>query len=136
MALRRVRRWLCLVLLVEGSALAPPRRRPVRSRLVARNSNDPLDGPAGGAWQATKRALPPLITGAWDDSAGDDDPLGAFSNLLLVRAPCLALAGYYGYHLATDGAPLVVDFGFDDVPTIIPPGAVWTILGLLLLPIL
>ena len=31
---------------------------------------------------------------------------------------------------------LVVDFGFDDVPRVIPPGVVWTIFGLLLLPIL
>ena len=31
---------------------------------------------------------------------------------------------------------LIVDFGFDDVPQVIPPGVVWTIFGLLLLPIL
>ena len=50
--------------------------------------------------------------------------------------PLLALLAYYTQYLALDGSPLVVDFGFDDVPQVIPPGVVWTIFGLLLLPIL
>ena len=50
--------------------------------------------------------------------------------------PLLALLAYYTQYLVLDGSPLVVDFGFDDVPQVIPPGVVWTIFGLLLLPIL
>ena len=52
------------------------------------------------------------------------------------RAPLLALLAYYTQYLVRDGSPLIVDFGFDDVPQVIPPGVVWTIFGLLLLPIL
>ena len=50
--------------------------------------------------------------------------------------PLLALLAYYTQYLVLDGSPLIVDFGFDDVPQVIPPGVVWTIFGLLLLPIL
>ena len=50
--------------------------------------------------------------------------------------PLLALLAYYTQYLVLDGSPLIVDFGFDDVPQVIPPGSIWTIFGLLLLPIL
>ena len=61
---------------------------------------------------------------------------GALANLALVRLPLLALLAYYTQYLVLDGSPLIVDFGFDDVPKVVPPGVVWTIFGLLLLPIL
>ena len=88
------------------------------------------------AWATCKANLPAIVTGAWDESAGDDEPGGALANLALVRLPLLALLAYYTQYLVLDGSPLVVDFGFDDVPRVIPPGVVWTIFGLLLLPIL
>ncbi len=88
------------------------------------------------AWATAKANLPAIVTGAWDESAGDDEPGGALANLALVRLPLLALLAYYTQYLVLDGSPLIVDFGFDDVPKVIPPGVVWTIFGLLLLPIL
>ena len=88
------------------------------------------------AWATCKANLPAIVTGAWDESAGDDEPGGALANLALVRLPLLALLACYTQYLVLDGSPLVVDFGFDDVPQVIPPGVVWTIFGLLLLPIL
>ena len=88
------------------------------------------------AWATAKANLPAIVTGAWDESAGDDEPGGALANLALVRLPLLALLACYTQYLVLDGSPLVVDFGFDDVPQVIPPGVVWTIFGLLLLPIL
>ena len=88
------------------------------------------------AWATCKATLPAIVTGAWDESAGDDEPGGALANLALVRLPLLALLACYTQYLVLDGSPLVVDFGFDDVPQVIPPGVVWTIFGLLLLPIL
>ena len=88
------------------------------------------------AWATAKANLPAIVTGAWDESAGDDEPGGALANLALVRLPLLALLAYYTQYLVLDGSPLIVDFGFDDVPRVIPPGVVWTIFGLLLLPIL
>ena len=88
------------------------------------------------AWATCKAKLPAIVTGAWDESAGDDEPGGALANLALVRLPLLALLAYYTQYLALDGSPLIVDFGFDDVPKVVPPGVVWTIFGLLLLPIL
>ena len=88
------------------------------------------------AWATCKAKLPAIVTGAWDESAGDDEPGGALANLALVRLPLLALLAYYTQYLVVDGSPLIVDFGFDDVPRVIPPGVVWTVFGLLLLPIL
>ncbi|KAJ1459362.1 snare associated Golgi protein-domain-containing protein [Pelagophyceae sp. CCMP2097] len=41
------------------------------------------------AWQFSKRNLPRLITGASRDD-GDDEPAGAFYNMLLIRVPFLA----------------------------------------------
>ena len=58
------------------------------------------------------------------------------SSIALVRLPLIALLAYYTQYLVLDGSPLIVDFGFEDVPQVIPPGVVWTIFGLLLLPIL
>ena len=105
-----------------------------------------------------------IVTGAWDESAGDNEPGGALANLALVRAyQCAFVASNWrrrdtpsprrttrhaqAYrssrswrttrkYLVLDGSPLVVDFGFDDVPQVLPPGVACTIFGLLLLPIL
>ena len=38
------------------------------------------------AWATCKANLPAIVTGAWEDSAGDDEPGGALANLALVRA--------------------------------------------------
>ena len=62
--------------------------------------------------------------------------IAATHNTPRTGIPLLALLAYYTQYLVLDGSPLVVDFGFDDVPRVIPPGVVWTIFGLLLLPIL
>ena len=125
---------ILLVFAAAASALLPPQRTR-RRRTIVRNDNFD-DGAARGAWRTLKATLPPLVTGAWGDGDGDDDPLGALSNIALVRLPTLALAAYYAQYQITDGSPLVVDFGVSDIPTIVPPGVVWTVLGLLLLPIL
>ena len=62
--------------------------------------------------------------------------IAATHNTPRAGIPLLALLAYYTQYLVRDGSPLIVDFGFDDVPQVIPPGVVWTIFGLLLLPIL
>ena len=126
------------VLLLVATALAftHNRRRPRgRRRDVLRHAGAD-DEFVRNAWATCKANLPAIVTGAWDESAGDDEPGGALANLALVRLPLLALLAYYTQYLALDGSPLIVDFGFDDVPQVIPPGVVWTIFGLLLLPIL
>ena len=105
-----------------------------RGHVACRASAD--DEFVRNAWATCKANLPAIVTGAWDESAGDDEPGGALANLALVRLPLLALLAYYTQYLVLDGSPLIVDFGFDDVPQVIPPGVVWTIFGLLLLPIL
>ena len=150
------------VLLLVATALAftQNRRRPRgRRRDVLRHAGAD-DEFARNAWATCKANLPAIVTGAWDESAGDDEPGGALANLALVRTcqrvfvaspryaiaathntpragiPLLALLAYYTQYLVLDGSPLIVDFGFDDVPKVVPPGVVWTIFGLLLLPIL
>ena len=150
------------VLLLVATALAftQNRRRPRgRRRDVLRHAGAD-DEFVRNAWATCKANLPAIVTGAWDESAGDDEPGGALANLALVRTcqrvfvaspryaiaathntpragiPLLALLAYYTQYLVLDGSPLIVDFGFDDVPKVVPPGVVWTIFGLLLLPIL
>ena len=153
-----------LLLVATAYAFTHNRRRPRgRRRDVLRHAGAD-DEFVRNAWATCKANLPAIVTGAWDESAGDDEPGGALANLALVRAyqcvfvastlatpryaiaathntpragiPLLALLAYYTQYLVLDGSPLVVDFGFDDVPQVIPPGVVWTIFGLLLLPIL
>ena len=126
------------VLLLVATALAftHNRRRPSRRRRDVLRHAGADDEFVRNAWATAKAKLPAIVTGAWDESAGDDEPGGALANLALVRLPLLALLAYYTQYLVLDGSPLIVDFGFDDVPQVIPPGVVWTIFGLLLLPIL
>ncbi len=154
------------VLLLVATALAftQNRRRPSRRRRDVLRHAGADDEFVRNAWATAKANLPAIVTGAWDPSAGDDEPGGALANLALVRTcqrvfvastlatpryaiaathktprtgiPLLALLAYYTQYLVRDGSPLIVDFGFDDVPQVIPPGVVWTIFGLLLLPIL
>ena len=153
-----------LLLVATVLAFTHNRRRPSgRRRDVLRHAGAD-DEFVRNAWATCKANLPAIVTGAWDPSAGDDEPGGALANLALVRAyqcafllqlcatpryaiaathktpragiPLLALLAYYTQYLVRDGSPLIVDFGFDDVPRVIPPGVVWTIFGLLLLPIL
>ena len=125
-----------LLLVATALAFTQNRRRPRgRRRDVLRRAGAD-DEFVRNAWATCKANLPAIVTGAWDESAGDDEPGGALANLALVRLPLLALLAYYTQYLVRDGSPLIVDFGFDDVPRVIPPGVVWTIFGLLLLPIL
>ena len=129
---------LLAVLLLQhcrrATALVATTQSRRRGRVACRAGAD--DEFVRNAWATCKANLPAIVTGAWDPSAGDDEPGGALANLALVRLPLLALLAYYTQYLALDGSPLIVDFGFDDVPQVIPPGVVWTIFGLLLLPIL
>ena len=90
-----------------------------------------MGGPGHEGNAHTKQQMEPQPRGPYDDEPG-----GALANLALVRLPLLALLAYYTQYLVLDGSPLIVDFGFDDVPKVVPPGVVWTIFGLLLLPIL
>ena len=125
-----------LLLVATILAFTHNRRRPSgRRRDVLRHAGAD-DEFVRNAWATAKANLPAIVTGAWDPSAGDDEPGGALANLALVRLPLLALLAYYTQYLVLDGSPLIVDFGFDDVPKVVPPGVVWTIFGLLLLPIL
>ena len=125
-----------LLLVATALAFTQNRRRPRgRRRDVLRHAGAD-DEFVRNAWATCKANLPAIVTGAWDESAGDDEPGGALANLALVRLPLLALLAYYTQYLVLDGSPLIVDFGFDDVPQVVPPGVVWTIFGLLLLPIL
>lgn len=123
-----------LVLVSTAIAFAPQNHHRGRRR-VARFA-DADDEFVRNAWRTCKANLPAIVTVAWDPSAGDDEPGGAMANLALIRLPLLALLAYYTQYLVLDGSPLFVDFGFDVAPQRIPSGVVWTIFGLLLLPIL
>ena len=76
------------VLLLVATALAftQNRRRPRgRRRDVLRHAGAD-DEFVRNAWATCKANLPAIVTGAWDESAGDDEPGGALANLALVRA--------------------------------------------------
>ena len=125
-----------LLLVATAFAFTHNRRRPRGRRRDVLRYAGADDEFVRNAWATAKANLPAIVTGAWDEAAGDDEPGGALANLALVRLPLLALLAYYTQYLVLDGSPLIVDFGFDDVPKVVPPGVVWTIFGLLLLPIL
>ena len=75
------------VLLIVATALAftQNRRRPRgRRRDVLRHAGAD-DEFVRNAWATAKANLPAIVTGAWDPSAGDDEPGGALANLALVR---------------------------------------------------
>uniref|UniRef100_A0A7S1B9R2 Uncharacterized protein n=1 Tax=Corethron hystrix TaxID=216773 RepID=A0A7S1B9R2_9STRA len=62
-------------------------------------------------WRQTKSALPKVLTGAWKDSVGEENPVGAFYNMAFVRIPAIVAFFLYGKN-ELNGHPLVVDFGY------------------------
>lgn len=121
---------------LQAGVATPPgiasSRRLSTHRLAAPRDDD--DDVARGLWEAVKKNGPAIVTGAWDESAGDESAIGALLNMCFIRIPCLVALVTYTKYVAS-GADLVVDFGFG-LPQPVPPGAVWTIFGILLLPIL
>mmetsp|Transcript_32383 Transcript_32383/g.64176 ORF Transcript_32383/g.64176 Transcript_32383/m.64176 type:complete len:188 (+) Transcript_32383:43-606(+) len=62
-------------------------------------------------WKGTKSILPKVVTGAWKDSVGEENPVGALYNVAFVRIPViLAFAVYLRNEL--EGRPLLVDLGY------------------------
>lgn len=61
-------------------------------------------------WRQTKSILPQIVTGAWRNTTGEENPIGALYNLLFVRVPVLCASAVYVRNSLT-GHPLVVDLG-------------------------
>jgi len=136
MAARRFLLLLFVCIASSAAALVAPASRFSRRRRAGPAPLGAGDGDAvGGLWASAKATLPPLVSGAWTDDAGDDAPLDALCNVCFIRLPIIAAACLFTASVARGDPPLVVDFGYG-MPAVVPPGAVWTLFGVLLLPIL
>lgn len=81
-------------------------------------------------WQRTKSVLPKIITGAWNNNLGEENPVGALYNMVLVRLPVL-LAFLVYVKNTVQGHPFVVDFGngpFEPNPVVLM-GLLYLLLG-------
>jgi len=84
-------------------------------------------------WRQMKATLPKIVTGAWNDNCGEDNPAGALYNLAFVRLPVIGAFLVYVKNNAT-GHPLIVDIG--NGPFEMSPVAVIGVLVLMLGPVL
>lgn len=80
------------------------------SLLFGQNISTLQDNYALELWRDCKKSLPTVVTGARTPTTADDNPWGAFYNMLLVRVPTIAMCFVYSKNLA-EGNPFVVDFG-------------------------
>ena len=74
--------------------------------------------------------LPPFVTGAWDEGAGDTKPVEHLYNLLFVRMPTVGAGIVYAKNLL-QGHPLIVNFGdgtMFEVPSLFVFGIIAVIL--------
>ena len=85
-------------------------------------------------WKGLKQVLPPIVTGAWKGSEGDENPLGAMYNLVFVRGVTLICTAWYiKCLLGEGGGAFSLDFGIGG-PVEIPPIGVALVVARILLP--
>lgn len=86
-------------------------------------------------WRSLKQTLPPIVTGAWNGSEGDDNPLGAMYNLVFVRVVTLLCSAWYvrAGLLGEGGGSFSLDFGIGG-PIEVPPVGVALVVARILLP--
>lgn len=81
-------------------------------------------------WSGAKSVLPPLVTGASEETSGDKDAFGSLYNLMFVRLPTCCIGIAYFVNLV-QGHPLMMDpfgTGAFEVSPIIVLAALWAIL--------
>jgi hypothetical protein len=81
-------------------------------------------------WSGAKSVLPPLVTGASEETSGDKDAFGSLYNLMFVRLPTFFIGISYILNLV-QGHPLLMDpfgTGAFEVSPIIVLAALWAIL--------
>ena len=81
-------------------------------------------------WSGAKSVLPPLVTGASEETSGDKDAFGSLYNLIFVRLPTCCIGAAYFWNLVL-GHPLMMDpfgTGAFEVSPIIVLAALWAIL--------
>ena len=85
-------------------------------------------------WRSLKETLPPIITGAWNHSDGDEFPLGAIYNLVFVRAVTIICTVWYVRNLLDGGnGKFSLNFGIGG-PVEVPPVGVAIVVARILLP--
>ena len=78
-------------------------------------------------WNACKRRLPIIVTGAHFPDTADDNPLAGLYNMMLIRIPTIVAGIVYIQNLV-QGHPLVVDFGdgpFEMSPVVVAATLYW-----------
>ena len=65
-------------------------------------------------WRATKEFLPAVLTGAWSQDRGDENPGAALYNMFIVRLPTIICGIWYLKGLVTSpgSGGFSLDFGF------------------------
>ena len=92
----------------------------------------PPDRELLAAWLAVKSLLPPIVSGAWRKSDGNERPGEALYNLVFVRFPVLCGAAWYtGFVL--EGREWYVDLGFGSGPMLVNPAVPFIVIALMLL---
>ncbi len=77
-----------------------------------------------------KKVLPPIITGATDDTLGDAFPAEALYNLIFVRTPTIVVGILYFQRISEGGNPIFMDVGLGsfELSPILVLMAMWLIL--------
>jgi hypothetical protein len=115
----------------KSSQLAQ-RKRLFTNRGVEVEPNPPSSPKGSVVWNAIKRKVPAVVTGAWVPTDGDKNPGAAIYNLVFVRVPIL-VGGVWYASFVFHGQHLLVDFGFGGGQTEIPPLVMAVTIGLMLL---
>ena len=92
-------------------------------------------------WRTCRTYLPAFVTGAWpwrnnnpQQPLGDDRPLAALYNMILVRLPVVTVGIIYWKQLLWDHHDLIMDFGFTgNGPQVMNPLLVTFVLCFMLL---
>lgn len=90
------------------------------SILFGENAPSQKDNGPLWVWKQTKSALPPFVTGAWDENKGDKRPVEHLYNFLFIRLPTVGAALLYLKNILT-GHPLIMSFGSDTMFEVPPP---------------
>lgn len=114
---------------LDGDLTPPPINLRKESILFGENPTTAVNNNALKLWMTLKERLPFVVTGARENSKGDENPIGAIYNIIFVRLPVICAGLVYGKNLS-EGHPLVVDIG--EGPFTMSPLAVFAILFVIL----
>ena len=81
-------------------------------------------------WKGVKNVLPPIVTGASDETIGNEAPAEALYNLIFVRTPTIVVGILYFQRISGGGNPIFMDLGLGsfELSPLLVLMAMWLIL--------